>query len=97
MELDKNIYYGNLFSLYKPLLTERKRTICEAFYEQNLGLSEIAENLNISRQAVLDTLKKANTQLEETEAKLKLEEKLKKVSASVDDKTKNKINEIMFN
>ena len=79
------------------MLTTRQCTVCEAFYEQNLGLSEIAENLNISRQAVLDTLKKANNQLETAEKQLKLEEKLNKIYTSVDDKTKSKINEIMFN
>ncbi len=79
------------------MLTERQCTVCKAFYEQNLGLSEIAENLGISRQAVLDTLKKANTQLDDAEKKLKLEEKLNKILASVDEQTRNKINEIMFN
>ena len=46
------------------------------YHEENLSLSEIADEFGISRQAVHDTLKKAEMALIEYEQKLGLVEKL---------------------
>ncbi len=82
-DLEKKDYYNMLYDYYKSLLTDKQQSIFESYYEQDYSLSEIAENLNISRNAVWDTLKKVVDKLEEYENKLllyqydhKLEKKL---------------------
>ncbi len=80
MELEKTIYMADLFSIYKTLLTQKQVKICELFYLNNLGLSEIAENLKISRQAVLDAVNKVNAELTNLENKLHLKVKFDKLT-----------------
>ena len=63
-----------LFDLYGGLLTEKKRTVMELYHEENLSLSEIAEEQGISRAAVHDSLRSAEKNLLEYERKLGLAE-----------------------
>lgn len=55
---------GDLYDFYGPLLTERQRQIIEMYHIEDWSLSEIAELLSISRQAVHDQLRRASEQLE---------------------------------
>ena len=48
------------------------------YYNRDYSLSEIAENMNISRQGVYDALKRAENSLTEYEDKIKLHYKYKK-------------------
>ncbi|MDD3894703.1 MAG: putative DNA-binding protein [Syntrophomonadaceae bacterium] len=64
-----------LFDFYGPLLTEKQQRVMNMHYENDLSLTEIAEYLNISRQAVYDLLKRAVALLEAYEARLQLAEK----------------------
>ena len=64
--------------LYGNMLTIWRREIINLYYEENFSLSEIAEEFSISRQAVHDTLKKAEKALAVYERKLGLVEKFKK-------------------
>ena len=68
--MDKILYYNNLFSIYRELLTEKEQNIFSLYYEENLSLSEIAENLQITRSAVGNTVKIVEKKLEEYEKKL---------------------------
>lgn len=96
MNLENTIYMSDLFSQYKELLTLKQQKVCEAFYINNFGLSEIAENLGITRQAVLDTIKKTSSQLKNFEDKLKLNAKFNEVLNLVkDEKLKEKIFEVL--
>ena len=61
-----------LFDLYGKLLTEKKRQVMSLYYEENLSLSEIAEEQGISRAAVHDALKSAEKNLITYEEKLGL-------------------------
>ena len=63
---------SQLFDLYGVLLTEKKRQVMELYHEENLSLSEIGEELGISRAAVHDALKSAEKSLREYEEKLGL-------------------------
>lgn len=60
---------------YQDLLTEKQQTYLELYYEEDLSLSEIAEELDVSRNAVYDNLKRAVMLLEDYEKKLHLLEK----------------------
>lgn len=77
MELEKSIYVNELYDLYGSLLTKKQQEIIELYYCDDLSLSEISEQYNISRNAVYDCLKKGIKQLENYEKELKLLEKEK--------------------
>ena len=62
-----------LFDIYGGLLSEKKREVMELYYEENLSLSEIAEEQGVSRAAVHDALRTAEKNLNDYEAKLGLE------------------------
>lgn len=61
-----------LYDFYSGLLSERQADVIEMYYGDNLSLGEIAEQLNISRQAVYDTLKRGVKLLRGYEDALKL-------------------------
>ena len=61
-----------LFDYYGNLLTEKKRRVLELYHEENLSLSEIAEEFGITRAAVHDSLKSARKQLAGYEERLGL-------------------------
>lgn len=71
-QIRKTLTFGRLFDFYGPLLTDRQQEIIRAYYYQDLSLAEIANNLEISRQAVYDHLSRAKGQLIDYEGKLKL-------------------------
>ena len=56
--MDKNIKMSILCQIYGKLLTEKQYQVLDDYYNNDLSLSEIAENLNITRQAVRDNIKK---------------------------------------
>ena len=70
--LDKVLKISLLYDFYGALLTAKQQTSLELHYFQDLSLSEIAEQLEISRQAVYDLLKRAEQILDEHEEKLQL-------------------------
>lgn len=73
--IDKKAYYAILFEYYKELLTSKQIETFICYYNEDYSLAEIAEEFNISRNAVWDTLKKVVILLEQYEEKLKLYEK----------------------
>lgn len=77
--MEEIIYLNNLYDYYKELLTEKQKSYFEDYYQNNLTLSEIAENNNISRNAIHKQLKETVKILENYEEKLKIIEKNKKI------------------
>ena len=72
MELDKTKRVNDLIDFYGCLLTENQLNILELYYMEDLSLKEIADELNVSRNAVFDTLKRSLNILEDYETKLHL-------------------------
>jgi len=70
--LEKTITISKLFDFYGSLLTARQQEIMKYYFYHDLSLSEIAENLDISRQGVHDHLQRAENQLQQYEKKLGL-------------------------
>lgn len=70
--IEKKIKIGNLYAFYGHLLTNKQQEILTHYCIHDLSLGEISENLQISRQAVYDTIKRSETLLEDYEKKLKL-------------------------
>lgn len=73
MEIEKNERINSLFEFYQPLLTEKQNQYLELYYADDFSLGEIAENFNVSRQAVYDNIKRTEKILEAYEAKLHLD------------------------
>ena len=61
-----------LYDFYGDLLTDRQKTVLEYYYGDDYTLSEIADNVGISRQAVHDTVHKAEKALRSYESVLGL-------------------------
>ena len=68
--MEKHIEISMLAELYGKLLTEKQYELINDYYNNDLSLSEIAENNNITRQAVRDIIKKGEKKLFEYEEKL---------------------------
>ncbi|KJS18982.1 MAG: hypothetical protein VR72_20815 [Clostridiaceae bacterium BRH_c20a] len=70
--MEKRAYLILLFDFYGALLTEKQRLMFDLYYQYDLSLGEIAQEQNISRQAVYDIIKRSENILEEYENKLQL-------------------------
>ena len=68
--MEKNVKVSILLQIYGNLLTENQVSVLDDYYNNDLSLSEIAENNNITRQAVRDNIKKGEQKLFEFEEKL---------------------------
>ena len=73
--MEKFVEQGYLYDFYGELLTERQQQVYESVVLEDYSLSEVAENLGISRQGVHDMIKRCNHTLEEYESRLHLVEK----------------------
>lgn len=82
--LAKDLNNVKLLDLYGSILTSRQRDVAENYYHYDLSLAEIADNLNISRQAVMDALNKAIASLHSFEEKLGFCKKSEKVLGLLD-------------
>ena len=69
---EKNLEIGYLLDFYGDVLSERKRTVLDYYYNDDLSLAEIAEEIGISRQGVRELIKKAGEELTFYEEKLGL-------------------------
>ena len=102
--MDKNVEINLLLDFYGNLLTERQREVMSLYYEDNLSLTEIAEDLSISKQGVSDILKRSEKVLYDTEGKLNLlrdhlanqQEDFKMVFEGFSDKIQNIMKKIPF-
>ena len=86
-----------LYDIYKELLTDKQKTYFEDYFYMDLSLSEIANNNNVSRNAVFDQIKKVEKALYEYEEKLHLKKKIFKLeSLEVNDDIKELISNIIW-
>ena len=74
---EKNLNIGFLLDFYGDVLSDRRRDALDFYYNDDMSLSEIAEEMNISRQGVRDLIKKAEEELFFYEEKLGLAKKFK--------------------
>ena len=106
--MEKNVKISILCQLYGKLLSEKQLEFIDDYYNNDLSLSEIAENHGITRQAVRDMLKKGEKKLLEYEEKLlfmkrmlnqekKIEEILLELTKIQKDYTDNEVASILEN
>nr|WP_214826942.1 putative DNA-binding protein [Exiguobacterium algae] len=75
MTLEKTNRMNYLIDFYQALLTPKQRNYMSLYYLDDYSLGEIAEEFEVSRQAVYDNIKRTETMLEQYEEKLGLFEK----------------------
>ena len=75
---EKNLKIGFLLDFYGDVLSERRRTVLDYYYNDDLSLAEIADEIGISRQGVRDLIKKAEEELYFYEEKLGLAERFRR-------------------
>ena len=73
--MEKFVQRALLYDFYGELITKRQQQVYESVVLEDYSLSEVAEELQISRQSVHDMIKRCNKTLEEYEEKLHLVEK----------------------
>ena len=81
---EKNLNIGYLLDFYGDLLSDRKRSVMEMYYNEDLSLAEIAQEIGISRQGVHETIKKSEDELLFYEEKLGLAKRLLQVEKYAD-------------
>jgi uncharacterized protein len=82
--IEKTVELGFLFDFYGKLLSKRQYTIIELFYIYDLSLTEIGEEMDITRQGVYDTLQRAEQKLYKYEENLGLIKKFKKIEDNLE-------------
>lgn len=65
--LKKDLFVASLLDVYGNFLNEKQRLVVDYYYNEDLSLSEIAENEGITRQGVRDLIKRAEIKLFELE------------------------------
>lgn len=85
--LAKNLDVIMLLDIYGEMLTQKQRDFLEYYYNDDLSLSEIAENEGITRQGVRDSIKRAEAQLFDMEQKLGHCRRFNEMKKSVDEIT----------
>jgi len=96
--MDNRIYLIDLYDYYSELLTDKQKQYFEYYYFDNLSLAEISENINVSRNAIHNSLKETVNKLEFYEEKLELYKKSKKIKQlikTLDENLQNKIKELI--
>ena len=96
--MDKIIYLTNLFDYYGELLTDKQQTYFKDYYFNNLTLSEIAKNENVSRNAIHKQIKDSENKLLNYEKVLKQYQnslKIKEIIKDLNPEIKKQIEELL--
>ena len=99
--LEKTLKLGKLLDLYGGMLTDKQREAMDLYYNCDMSLAEVGEELSVSRQGVRDTLIRATNTLLELEEKIgyfktltTLKREIEDVAEEFDGKDKQKLKEI---
>ena len=93
-----NIYYVELFDYYGDLFTDKQKEYFIDYYFNNLTLQEIAENNEVSKNAVHKSIKDITEKLDYYESKLNLynnKKKIQELIKNIDVNIKNQIEELI--
>ena len=82
--MSKDLSISLLMDFYGQLLTDKQLSALEYYYNDDLSLAEIAEQMNISRQGVRDFIKRGEKQLDDFEKKLGLAGRFEKIKDKIE-------------
>ncbi len=83
--MDERDYYIILYDLYSSLFSVKQKEYFEDYYFNNLSLSEISENVGVSRNAIHKSIKSIEKKLLFYEDNLKLYKKNLEVNNIIKD------------
>ncbi|MGQ5709428.1 YlxM family DNA-binding protein [Lactobacillus sp. PSON] len=83
-ELTKNEKLGDLYAYYGKLLTKGQQSYFEDYYYNDLSLGEIADNHNVSRQAIYDNLRRSTKSLKKYESTLHMQADYNKIEDNLE-------------
>lgn len=95
--MENREYLCTLFDIYKELLTETERETFISYYMEDLSLSEIAENRDISKSSVGKTLNGAEKKLKEYESILNKEQIKKELNSLLEESNMDNLKERLTN
>ena len=93
--MKNRIYLNELFDCYYLLLTKTEIKYFTDYYKEDFSLAEIADNNNVSRNAISKTIKTATEKLINYEDKLNILKSKLKILKLLEDKEYEKIKEII--
>ncbi len=82
--MNKSVDISVLLDIYGKLLSDVQYDSLNFYYNDDLSLSEIAENFGKTRQSVFDTIKRAENVLFEFESKLNFLKKSKRLEEQIE-------------
>lgn len=91
MDIEERIKISVLIKYYGKLLTDKQQQILSMYVDNNLSLSEVSEELSITRQAVKDSLDNALDSLYKMENQLKFINRDEKIKNFVENLTQNQM------
>nr|WP_278308097.1 putative DNA-binding protein [Mycoplasma feriruminatoris] len=91
--IEKTLELSELFKIYKELLTDKQKEYFELYIDEDLSLSEIAEEFNISKTAVYDSISKTSKLLFNLEKKLHLKQKEEKLIFIINQLEENQLDQ----
>ncbi len=86
----KDLNITILLDVYGQLLTEKQRFAVDMYYNEDLSLAEIGEEIDISRQGVRDSIKQGEKHLLNYEEKLGIVKRFRNISTRLE-----KMNELI--
>ena len=72
MSFEKDLKWTLFLDVYGSFLTDKQAKMFALYYNEDCSLAEIAQELQITRQGVLDGLKRSQKKLSDLESKLGL-------------------------
>ena len=85
MELEKTNLMNTLFEFYGSLLTKKQQQYVHLYYAEDYSLGEIAQEFDVSRQAVYDNIKRTEGLLKNYEQKLAIVNHFEKRKQLIDE------------
>ena len=89
--MEEKVKISILLEIYGSLLTPKQYEFMDYYYNEDLSLSEIADNNDITRQAVNTILMKSKKKLEEYEKQLQFAQKEKNIKEQIEKLEQNNI------
>lgn len=82
--MDKDLKFGLLLDFYGGLLSQRQSDIMNFYYNEDLSLGEISDEIGISRQGVRDAIQKSQKLLVDFDESLGLMKRFEEIKTAIE-------------